>query len=360
MPCARQLPPSQHARARSREHPSPSPRRRRNEQLDREKEEAAQLVKQAGEAARAQEERLAQLPAGVDSLRISRELRRSEDAAAAVAAETSGADDGLPADDSSSAAAEEAEDPAEALLGELPSAAAVLERPARPSAEHAGGGAAAEVEALGAEIETMGAEASLRFERAKLAVTREEIERLRSQLADKSGALAAAEASVKELTQAVSRGVRSEKQVAAALEREKAAHADAKRRADSAERELSLSRKESEERGGREKVAGAEARSKDVRLNRALEELERHKTTIRQLREDRDGAGQGARTEATRLAAENTRLRKRTSELLLAFKKQAKLIDVLKRQKLHVEAATLLSFTEEEFTKTLELGETLA
>ena len=33
-------------------------------------------MKQAGEAARAQEERLAQLPAGVDSLRISRELRR--------------------------------------------------------------------------------------------------------------------------------------------------------------------------------------------------------------------------------------------------------------------------------------------
>ena len=54
------------------------------------------------------------------------------------------------------------------------------------------------------------------------------------------------------------------------------------------------------------------------------------------------------------------RLRKRQSELILAFKKQAKLIDVLKRQKLHVEAATLLSFTEEEFSKTLELGEQLA
>ena len=61
-----------------------------------------------------------------------------------------------------------------------------------------------------------------------------------------------------------------------------------------------------------------------------------------------------------RLAADNNRLRKRQGELLLAFRKQAKLIDVLKRQKLHVEAATLLGFTESEFTKTLELGEALA
>ena len=38
-------------------------------------------------------------------------------------------------------------------------------------------------------------------------------------------------------------------------------------------------------------------RSKDVRLNRALEELERTKAQLRQLRDDKEGSGQGARGE---------------------------------------------------------------
>ena len=219
-----------------------------------------------------------------------------------------------------------------------------------------GGGGPASVP----DDEGMGGEAALRYQKAKLAVTLEELERLRAVLAEKASAVASAEASVRDLQQKVGLASRSERSLQAALEREKSQNAEGAKRAAALERELSLLRKTDAEAAKREKSIAGDQRSKDVRLNRALEELERTKAQLKQLRDDKEGSGQGARAEAARLAAENTRLRKRQSELILAFKKQAKLIDVLKRQKLHVEAATMLSFTEEEFSKTLELGEALA
>jgi len=102
------------------------------------------------------------------------------------------------------------------------------------------------------------------------------------------------------------------------------------------------------------KAVESAGNNKDVRLHRALEEVERTKAKLRKHEEEAKSSVQGIEADYKRVQAENKRLERQKTELLSAFRKQLKLIEVLKRQKIHLEAAKLLSFTEEEFTRTLD------
>ena len=94
---------------------------------------------------------------------------------------------------------------------------------------------------------------------------------------------------------------------------------------------------------------------KDVRLNRVIEELERHKLALKETKEKESGKNKEMREELDKVLEDNKKLERQRNELLQAFKKQMKLIDILKKQKMHIEAATMLSFTEDEFTKLLDV-----
>lgn len=55
----------------------------------------------------------------------------------------------------------------------------------------------------------------------------------------------------------------------------------------------------------------------------------------------------------------NKDLEKQKIELLQAFKRQLKLIDVLRRQRFHLEAGQIFQYTQQDFMRALELGDKL-
>ena len=71
--------------------------------------------------------------------------------------------------------------------------------------------------------------------------------------------------------------------------------------------------------------------NKEAKLNRALEEVEKLKLQLRESKLDEVSKNEQIRRDLDRMADENKKLERQRNELLGAFKKQMKLIDILKR-----------------------------
>jgi chromosome segregation ATPase len=120
------------------------------------------------------------------------------------------------------------------------------------------------------------------------------------------------------------------------------------------ERELGALRKEGERLERELKKEITDSQTKEVRLNRALEEVTRVKNQMKGQSSSGKDMLEESRKKADRLAGENAKLEKQKKELITAFRKQMKLIDLLKKQKIHIEAARQLNFTEDEFSRMME------
>jgi hypothetical protein len=75
--------------------------------------------------------------------------------------------------------------------------------------------------------------------------------------------------------------------------------------------------------------------AREVRLNKALEEIQKYKTALKEVKTVDKGNNDEAKKQIEQLSNENKRLEKQRQELLYAFRKQLKLIDILKRQKVN-------------------------
>ena len=202
-------------------------------------------------------------------------------------------------------------------------------------------------------------EKTINFQKAKIAALQTELEDALTQMAENQTKLDLAEKQSGTKEQQDKKTVDKMNQLNLQVSKLKSTISDQSLKISQLEKALSETNKELDA-GERAKKQQVQTQgTAEAKLNRALEEVEKYKLALREAKINETGKNEGIRRDLDRLTEENKKLERQRNELLQAFKKQMKLIDVLKRQKMHIESAKLLAFTEDEFVRTLELGDKL-
>ncbi|XP_063651086.1 testis-expressed protein 9 isoform X2 [Pan troglodytes] len=202
----------------------------------------------------------------------------------------------------------------------------------------------------------IGTEAQIRFLKAKLHVMQEELDNVVCECNKKEDEIQNLKSQVKNFEEDFMRQQQTINMQQSQVEKYKTLFEEANKKCDGLQQQLSSIERELENKRRLQKQAASSQSATEVRLNRALEEAEKYKLELSKLRQNNKDIANEEHKKIEVLKSENKKLEKQKGELMIGFKKQLKLIDVLKRQKMHIEAAKMLSFTEEEFMKALEWG----
>nr|XP_019954451.1 PREDICTED: testis-expressed sequence 9 protein isoform X1 [Paralichthys olivaceus] len=199
-------------------------------------------------------------------------------------------------------------------------------------------------------------DAQIRVLKAKLRIMQEELDQLSCECYRKDDQNAELSAKIKEMEEERARLHKTTSIQHTQIEKHKALAEESDKKCNGLQLQVSGFKKEIENLNRSNKQAAAVHSTAEVRLNRALEEVERLKTQLNKMKQmNKDNISEDHQSKE-KLLAENKMLKKQKAELVVGFKKQLKLIDILQRQKMHFEAAKLLSFREEEFLKALDWG----
>uniref|UniRef100_A0AAV2LUL8 Testis expressed 9 n=1 Tax=Knipowitschia caucasica TaxID=637954 RepID=A0AAV2LUL8_KNICA len=200
-------------------------------------------------------------------------------------------------------------------------------------------------------------DAQMRVLKAKFRIMQEELDQLTSEYYKKDDENIRLNSKIKELEEERSKLQKSESILKTQIEKHKVLVETSDKKCEGLQMHIVELNKEIESLNRSSKQTATLHNNVEIRLNRATEESQRLKSElnkIKQMNKDKsDEQYQGREN----LQAENKNLKKQKAELVIGFKKQLKLIDILKRQRMHFEASKLLSFTEEEFMKALDWGE---
>ncbi|XP_039987180.1 testis-expressed protein 9 isoform X2 [Xiphias gladius] len=199
-------------------------------------------------------------------------------------------------------------------------------------------------------------DAQIRVLKAKLRIMQEELDQLSCEYYKKDDENAKLSAKIKEIEEDRTRLQKTISIQQTQIEKHRALAEESAKKCDGLQLQVSGLHKEIENLNRSNKQAAAIHSTAEVRLNRALEEVERLKTQLNKMKQMNKDKISEEHQSKENLLAENKMLKKQKAELVVGFKKQLKLIDILKKQKMHFEAAKLLSFTEDEFMKALDWG----
>ena len=202
----------------------------------------------------------------------------------------------------------------------------------------------------------MGSEAQIRFLKANLRVLQEELLNVTKHNQSATEECRKYKMDLKEAREENERTKKNFSHQQAQIQKLKTALEDEKKKTDGRTLQLQNVTKELDALKREQKLSVTSYNATEVRLNRANEEIEKLKSQLStQKNVDKEAINRDQK-EIEKLRMDNKRLERLRSDTMTVMKKQQKLIGILKRQILHIEAAKLLSFTEEEFVKALDWG----
>ena len=204
------------------------------------------------------------------------------------------------------------------------------------------------------EARDLGPEATLRLLKAKVRVLEEEVERLTLENSKQKQSMTKNKQALDSEKEENAKLQKNVLVIRTQLEKYSTLAEEKKNQNKILENDLVKLRKDIDSMERADKKSSQSQKSIEVRLDRALEEAEKYKSLLSAARSRVSESSGVDKDTLSSLTNENKILHKQKAELINAYKKQMKLIDVLRKQKLHLEASRMLNFTQEEFMKVLD------